>query len=96
MTDRNRVSLFEIFDPIVREVCRLVKEQVNDAQLNRVKKDKHKGLDIKASYVHLVSGYILTGTQAIFLVGGFGSNKYILEQVTKAHPRIQVIQPNDA
>lgn len=35
-------------------------------------------------------------TQAIFLVGGFGANRYIFDQITRSHPNIQVIQPNDA
>lgn len=35
-------------------------------------------------------------TQAIFLVGGFGSSIYLRESLQQAHPKIQVIQPHDA
>jgi hypothetical protein len=35
-------------------------------------------------------------TQAIFLVGGFGSSQYLKMRLEKANPDIQVIQPTDA
>ncbi|KAJ4245770.1 hypothetical protein NW762_013894 [Fusarium torreyae] len=34
--------------------------------------------------------------KGIFLVGGFGSNKYLVERVRKEHPDIEILQPPDA
>lgn len=34
--------------------------------------------------------------QAIFLVGGFGSNTYLKAQLEENHPGIQVIQPQNS
>ena len=34
--------------------------------------------------------------KAIFLVGGFGSSHYLKACVEKEHPKIQVLQPDDA
>ena len=88
--------MFGIFDPIFREVDRLVKEQVTTARLNRMEKGKKDSLAIKVSLGYYDAGPFADALQAIFLVGGFGSNKCLYDQITKAHPNVQVIQPNDA
>ncbi|KAH8654245.1 hypothetical protein BGZ61DRAFT_500616 [Ilyonectria robusta] len=36
------------------------------------------------------------GIKGIFLVGGFGASQYLKECIQKAHPDVQVIQPDDA
>lgn len=42
-----REALFDIFDPIFREVNRLVKEQVDSARIKRFEKGRQDGLAIK-------------------------------------------------
>ncbi|KAH8730677.1 hypothetical protein GQ44DRAFT_746602 [Phaeosphaeriaceae sp. PMI808] len=74
------VNLYGIFEPVFKEIDRLVGEQINKVQIKRLQ-DKHpKGAD----------------TKAIFLVGGFGSSLFLRDAIAKVHPDIQVIQPNNA
>lgn len=68
--------LQDIFDPIIRDIVRLVDAQVKDAMLKRPG----------------------DGLKGIFLVGGFGSSRYLKQQLQKEYESmsIQVIQPHDA
>ncbi|KAF3051457.1 hypothetical protein E8E11_010107 [Didymella keratinophila] len=68
-------DLHGIFDPVFKEINRLVEEQVNRVLIKR-KGDPN--------------------IKAIFLVGGFGSSRYLLESIQKAHKETQVIQPSGA
>jgi hypothetical protein len=73
-------DLHAIFEPVFKEIDRLVAEQISKVRIKRLQ-DKHPmGGNIKA----------------IFLVGGFGSSLFLRDAIEKAHPDIQVIQPNDA
>ena len=69
-----------IFDPVFKDIDRLVDEQVSKVRIKRMQDQHPKGALIKA----------------IFLVGGFGSSIYLRDAIAKAHPDTQVIQPNDA
>ncbi|EXJ81389.1 hypothetical protein A1O3_07680 [Capronia epimyces CBS 606.96] len=73
-------TLHNLFDPLFKDIDKLVKEQVNDVRIKRMKDNHPKGYQIKA----------------IFLVGGFGSSNYLCESIKSAYPDTQVIQPNDA
>lgn len=73
-------DLSEIFEPVSKEIDRLVAEQINKVRLKRLQDNHPKGADIKA----------------IFLVGGFGSSLFLKNSIQQEHPDIQVIQPNDA
>ena len=73
-------TLHTIFEPVFREIDKLVKEQINAVRFRRLKDRHPAGESIKA----------------VFLVGGFGSSAYLHESIQAAHPDVQVIQPNDA
>jgi hypothetical protein len=69
-----------IFEPVFKEIDRLIAEKINKIRIKRLE-DRHlKGSKIKA----------------IFLVGGFGSSLFLKEAIQKAHPDIQVIQSENA
>lgn len=73
-------TLYQLFDPIFRDIDKLITEQVNSVMLKRLKERNPGGEDVKA----------------IFLVGGFGSSEYLRKATEEAHPEIRVIRPNDA
>jgi len=73
-------TMFRIFDPIIREIDRLVAEQVTKVRMERLELGNSNRAAVKA----------------IFLVGGFGSSAYLKEVVEKSNPGILVIQPKDA
>lgn len=68
--------LQDIFDPIIKEVVRLVGDQINAARFKRP----------------------LQEIKGIFLVGGFGSSRYLKKCLEENYEGlgIQVIQPHDA
>ncbi|KAI9661677.1 MAG: hypothetical protein M1821_008915 [Bathelium mastoideum] len=69
-----------IFDPVFKDIDRLVGGQIIKVQIKRMQERHPKGAHVKA----------------VFLVGGFGSNLYLRDALATAHPGTQVIQPNDA
>ncbi|KAI9705053.1 MAG: hypothetical protein M1836_006836 [Candelina mexicana] len=73
-------ALQEIFDPLLKDISKLVGEQVNQVLLKRIR-DAHP----KAAAI-----------RAIFLVGGFGESAYLRDSIASTHSDIQVIQPEDA
>ncbi|KIX03793.1 uncharacterized protein Z518_07346 [Rhinocladiella mackenziei CBS 650.93] len=73
-------TLFKIFEPVVGEIDRLVKEQVNNANTKLLQDSPRKK----------------EGVNAIFLVGGMGSSRYLKEVIQHSNPGIRVIQPEDA
>ncbi|KEZ45057.1 hypothetical protein SAPIO_CDS2479 [Scedosporium apiospermum] len=73
-------TMFRIFDPIAREIEKLVSEQVSSVRMERLQlKSKTK-----------------SAVKAIFLVGGFGSSAYLKQVIEKSNPGILVIQPREA
>jgi hypothetical protein len=78
--DTSSDDLFAIFEPVFKEIDRLVSEQINKVRIKRLEDSHPKGAKIKA----------------IFLVGGFGSSLFLRDAIAKAHPDIQVIQPDNA
>jgi hypothetical protein len=73
-------TLFRIFDPIIREIDKLIAEQVTKVRMERLQLANSNRATVKA----------------IFLVGGFGSSAYLKEVIEKSNPGILVIQPKDA
>ncbi|KAI9748615.1 MAG: hypothetical protein M1835_001753 [Candelina submexicana] len=73
-------ALQEIFDPLLKDISKLVGEQVNQVLLKRIR-DAHP----KAAAI-----------RAIFLVGGFGESAYLRDSIASTHSDIQVIQPENA
>lgn len=74
--EMNGECLQNIFEPVMKDVLRLIDAQVSEAR------EKRPG----------------NGLKGIFLVGGFGSSRYLKEQLQKEYDlmKIQVIQPHDA
>ncbi|KAI9882584.1 MAG: hypothetical protein M1823_005673 [Watsoniomyces obsoletus] len=70
----------EIFRPVIADIEQLVGEQVKGVKVKRRSEKNPKAEEIKA----------------IFLVGGFGSSAYLKSCLQSLHPKIQVIQPEDA
>lgn len=73
-------TLHKIFEPVFRDIDKLVAEQVAKVRIKRLQDQHPKGAAVKM----------------IFLVGGFGSSQYLKKAIAEAHPDIQVIQPDDA
>jgi hypothetical protein len=74
-----------------------VDEQVNGVIKKRLQEGHSKADDIKVSAVKFQPPELKThSVQAIFLVGGFGSSKYLKARLEAEHPGIQIIQPHDA
>ncbi|OAL28843.1 hypothetical protein AYO20_09323 [Fonsecaea nubica] len=73
-------TMLRLFDPVIREVNRLIAEQVNAVKIER--------LQASPPNPH--------GVKAIFLIGGFGASAYLKEAVRDSNPGITVIQPKDA
>ncbi|KAL2066732.1 hypothetical protein VTL71DRAFT_2804 [Oculimacula yallundae] len=69
-----------IFDPLIRDIEKLVAEQVQLVTIKRLNDGHPKATQIKA----------------IFLVGGFGSSGFLRNRLQAEHPDIQVVQPPDA
>ncbi|KAH6662561.1 hypothetical protein B0J14DRAFT_707549 [Halenospora varia] len=73
-------TMFRIFDPIIREIDKLVSEQVTKVRMERLQLGNSSRAAIKA----------------IFLVGGFGSSAYLKDVIEKSNPGVLVIQPKEA
>ncbi|OAP57350.1 hypothetical protein AYL99_08088 [Fonsecaea erecta] len=73
-------TVCRLFDPIVHEVDRLVTEQVNNVQLERLQNNPSNP----------------SGVKAIFLVGGFGASTYLYEVIKKSNPTIEVRRTREA
>ncbi|KEZ46799.1 hypothetical protein SAPIO_CDS0097 [Scedosporium apiospermum] len=73
-------TLFRIFDPIIREIDKLVTEQVTSVRMERLQLGNTAGASVKA----------------IFLVGGFGSSAYLKDVIEKSNPGVLVVQPKEA
>ncbi len=89
-------ALHNIFQPVFKDIDRLVGEQVKEVYIKRMKERHPKGFEIKVATFFRLARKILTSSKAIFLVGGFGSSAYLCESIRAAHMDVQVIQPNDA
>ncbi|KIY01242.1 uncharacterized protein Z520_02794 [Fonsecaea multimorphosa CBS 102226] len=77
---RSGATIFRLFDPIVREVDRLITEQVQNVKLQRLQATPSNP----------------DGLKAIFLICGFGASGYLKEIIKKSNPNIMVIQPREA
>jgi hypothetical protein len=82
----------KIFDPIVNRIVMLVKSQVRAVQ--------RKGENVKVR-AYIYPRYPAHGliTQAILLVGGFGSSEYLRKRLQEARyggKELQVLQPVNA
>lgn len=75
-----RARLAKFFDHITRDIDSLVREQIDEVRIKRLRENHPKGDSVKA----------------IFLVGGFGSNNYLKQRIEEFHPDIQILQPPDA
>jgi hypothetical protein len=90
----------QIFEPLITAICQLVAEQVANIRIKRMTANRPKGKEIKVLFK--LSGASLCfsinhiRTQAIFLVGEFGSSQYLKIRLEQANTDIQVIQPPDA
>ncbi|KIW93344.1 uncharacterized protein Z519_05949 [Cladophialophora bantiana CBS 173.52] len=73
-------TMFRLFDPIVREVDRLVGEQISAVKIERLQASPPNP----------------NGVKAIFLVGGFGSSDYLAKAIQNSNPGVTVIQPKEA
>ncbi|KAI9792787.1 MAG: hypothetical protein M1816_001519 [Peltula sp. TS41687] len=71
-------ALHGIFEPLLLDIKKLVREQVREVDLKRMKDNPPKASTRKA----------------IVLVGGFGSSECLREAIATANPEIQVIQPD--
>jgi hypothetical protein len=80
LTSLGSNDLFAIFESVFKEIDRLIAEQINKVRIKRLEDRHPKGSKIKV----------------IFLVGGFGSSLFLKEAIQKAHPDIQLIQPENA
>ena len=79
------------------EIQKLVDEQVNLVKIKRMTEDHAKAKEIKVKAQSFGEVLMLTiFSQAIFLVGGFGSSSYLKDRLQKSHPDVKVIQPYDA
>lgn len=52
LTSVPRTQLYEIFDPIILDIERLVSEQINEARLKRIMDHHPKGKEITVSISH--------------------------------------------
>ncbi|KAL8667386.1 MAG: hypothetical protein Q9202_000602 [Teloschistes flavicans] len=75
-----RDDVKRIFQPLITDIERMVEDQLNLVLVKRLSEGHPKANEIRA----------------IFLVGGFGSSEYLKQCLETSHPKIQVIQPNDA
>ncbi|EXJ69341.1 uncharacterized protein A1O5_07377 [Cladophialophora psammophila CBS 110553] len=73
-------TMFRPFEPIAREVDRLVGEQVSAVKIERLQASPPNP----------------NGVKAIFLVGGFGSSDYLAKAIQNSNPGVTVIQPKEA
>ena len=95
-------DLKRIFEPIVTPINKLIERQNTRVQVKRREKDHEDAEAVKASQRvdewRPRPEYTTNSTcmQAIFMVGGFGSNRYLKEYIQKMHPKIQVIEPHNA
>lgn len=82
MTDYTYSSdLKKMFEPVVSKIEKLVQTQVNKITIKQA-----------ARYAFREKH----GIDAIFLVGGFGSNEYLKDRLKQRFVHIPVIQPSDA
>ncbi|KAI4255015.1 MAG: hypothetical protein L6R42_006950 [Xanthoria sp. 1 TBL-2021] len=94
-----RETIRELVRPIVNDITKLVGSQVMLAKMKRIEERHPKGGDITVTRTPPIrpESFLLNeDEQAIFLVGGFGANAFLLRTMEEAHPTIRVIQPNDA
>ena len=75
-----RATMFRIFDPVIRDISRLVSDQIRQVRMERLERRNFN----KAS------------VRAVFLVGGFGSSAYLKDTIEKTNPDILVMQPKEA
>ena len=81
-----RSALRTVFNPIFLQIENLVAAQIEEVRV--------KNLTVKVGYISFVEGLVLTGVQAVLLVGGLGANRYLHERLMKCHERdgVQVMQ----
>lgn len=77
----------EIFEPVIQDVENLIAQQALEVE--------KRWLAIKVTDLRLAST-LLKASQAIVLVGGFGSSGYLFGRIKEAYPEIDVLQPPDA
>jgi tRNA A37 threonylcarbamoyltransferase TsaD len=79
-----------IFDPVVKEIIRLVEQQVKDS---KAKKNAVINASVSFNYVE----HELTSGKRIILVGGFGDSPYLNRELTnwcKDNGSIQLVCPD--
>jgi hypothetical protein len=89
----------KIFQPLITAIEGLVKDQVSSVKIKRMEEQRPNASEIKVCLLsRLIEGDTRSThfSQAIFLVGGFGSSSYLKEALQQANPGIKVIQPHDA
>ncbi|KAI9764080.1 MAG: hypothetical protein M1840_008884 [Geoglossum simile] len=72
--------LFRLFEPLVKEIRKLVQGQVKGVEDKRMRESPSNAKDVKA----------------ILLVGGFGESMYLRQYLETAHPNIGVFNAHDS
>lgn len=92
---RNQIQ--EIFDPVVSDVEKLVRGQVESVAKNgKTAKVSIHPIGLGDCVLVCYSVLIYSFAQAILLVGGFGSSEYLFRRLKKAFPNMLVMQPPNA
>lgn len=84
-----RSHLNSIFQPVVGRIVDLVRTQVNEVEEVTSKKPKVRAMLFKST------NFETDNSQAVLLVGGFGENNFVLEQLTQTFP-IPIQRPTKA
>lgn len=94
-----RSAISKKFDPIVQDIEKYVRHQVDAARhkLREKWKSDDDNLEVRVGPCLHPTRYFAKFIQAIFLVGGFGTNKYLFNKLTALYsPDVPVIQSDDA